>query len=176
MKCTVQDFINYSGITSFFKPKYYKMKHFFPILFIWLFFATSCETDSNYPDPYNNPQSPLMLTGDWLEHPHKINFDKLPRVPREHIVISNVTEQDGVNQHNYLVNYDGRTWSRPVQTNFPDARSKFHGLLMSAGRNRATEDYFAGNRSFAGWVICLSMLGTIVSSATYFALPAPASI
>ena len=29
---------------------------------------------------------------------------------------------------------NGRTWSRPVQTNFPDARSKFHGLRMSDGR------------------------------------------
>lgn len=29
---------------------------------------------------------------------------------------------------------DGRTWSRPVRTNFPDATSKFHGLRMSDGR------------------------------------------
>jgi predicted neuraminidase len=29
---------------------------------------------------------------------------------------------------------NGRTWSRPVQTNFPDARSKFNGLQLSDGR------------------------------------------
>ena len=29
---------------------------------------------------------------------------------------------------------DGRTWSRPVRTNFPDAKSKFHGLRLSDGR------------------------------------------
>jgi len=29
---------------------------------------------------------------------------------------------------------NGRTWSRPVQTDFPDARSKFNGLRMSDGR------------------------------------------
>jgi hypothetical protein len=29
---------------------------------------------------------------------------------------------------------DGRTWSRPVRTNFPDATSKFHGLRLSDGR------------------------------------------
>ncbi len=29
---------------------------------------------------------------------------------------------------------NGRTWSVPVQTNFPDARSKFHGLRLSDGR------------------------------------------
>ncbi len=29
---------------------------------------------------------------------------------------------------------NGRTWSVPVQTNFPDARSKFHGVRLSDGR------------------------------------------
>ena len=29
---------------------------------------------------------------------------------------------------------NGRTWNQPVRTNFPDARSKFHGLRMSDGR------------------------------------------
>jgi len=29
---------------------------------------------------------------------------------------------------------NGRTWSNPVKTNFPDARSKFNGLRMSDGR------------------------------------------
>lgn len=41
-------------------------------------------------------------------------------------------------------------------------------------RNRTTEEYFVGNRAFPGWVIGLSMLGTIVSSATFLALPAAA--
>ena len=43
-------------------------------------------------------------------------------------------------------------------------------------KNKTTEDYFVGNRSFSGWVIGLSMLGTIVSSATFLALPAAAFI
>jgi hypothetical protein len=29
---------------------------------------------------------------------------------------------------------NGRTWSRPVQTDFPDARSKLHGLRLKDGR------------------------------------------
>jgi predicted neuraminidase len=29
---------------------------------------------------------------------------------------------------------NGRTWSKPIQTNFPDARSKFNGLRLSDGR------------------------------------------
>lgn len=45
-----------------------------------------------------------------------------------------------------------------------------------ARRNDSTEAYFVGNRSFSGWVIGLSMLGTIVSSATFLALPAAAYI
>ncbi|GAA5222315.1 sodium:solute symporter family transporter [Membranihabitans marinus] len=49
------------------------------------------------------------------------------------------------------------------------------GLYFSR-KNKTTEDYFVGNRSFSGWVIGLSMLGTIVSSATFLALPAAAYI
>jgi SSS family solute:Na+ symporter len=54
-------------------------------------------------------------------------------------------------------------------------------LMVAAGfyfarRNKTTEDYFVGNRSFSGWVIGLSMLGTIVSSATFLALPAAAFV
>ncbi len=46
--------------------------------------------------------------------------------------------------------------------------------LYFARRNTSTEEYFVGNRGFAGWVVGLSMLGTIVSSATFLALPAAA--
>ena len=46
--------------------------------------------------------------------------------------------------------------------------------IYFARRNTNTEEYFVGNRGFAGWVIGLSMLGTIVSSATFLALPAAA--
>ncbi len=43
-------------------------------------------------------------------------------------------------------------------------------------RNKTTEEYFVGNRAFPGWVIGLSMLGTIISSATFLALPAAAYV
>ncbi|MCB0599135.1 MAG: hypothetical protein KDD28_34000, partial [Phaeodactylibacter sp.] len=43
-------------------------------------------------------------------------------------------------------------------------------------RNHTTEEYFVGNRAFSGWVIGLSMLGTIISSATFLALPAAAYV
>jgi SSS family solute:Na+ symporter len=43
-----------------------------------------------------------------------------------------------------------------------------------ARRNTNTEEYFVGGRAFGGWVLGLSMLGTIVSSTTFLALPAAA--
>ncbi len=39
-------------------------------------------------------------------------------------------------------------------------------------KNKSTEEYFVGNRSFRGWVIGLSMLGTSISSVTFLAFPA----
>ncbi len=48
--------------------------------------------------------------------------------------------------------------------------------LYFARKNTTTEEYFVGNRNFPGWVLGLSMLGTIVSSATFLALPAAAYV
>lgn len=48
--------------------------------------------------------------------------------------------------------------------------------LYFARRNETTEDYFVGGRNFPGWVLGLSMLGTIVSSVTFLALPAAAFV
>ena len=65
---------------------------------------------SDYPDPEKNPQSSLMLQGDWFEDPHEIDFDQLPRVKSEHAVVSDVQPTDGVNQHNYLVHFNDQFW------------------------------------------------------------------
>ena len=46
--------------------------------------------------------------------------------------------------------------------------------LYFARRNTNTEEYFVDGRSFAGWVIGISMLGTVLSSQTFLALPAAA--
>ncbi|MBX3439162.1 MAG: sodium:solute symporter [Planctomycetaceae bacterium] len=46
--------------------------------------------------------------------------------------------------------------------------------LYFARRNNSTEEYFVGNRSFPGWVIGLSMLGTTISSVTFLAFPGDA--
>lgn len=74
------------------------------------------------PHPKTNPSSPLMLSGDWVpEDTRQIDFTALPRVPSEHVVVSDVRANGsdpgkldkragGVNQHNYLTHYDGRFW------------------------------------------------------------------
>lgn len=65
----------------------------------------------DYPHPAERPQSQVMLAGEWVpaDH-HRINYDSLPRVPGEHVVVSDVREEDGVNQHNYLVYHRDKFW------------------------------------------------------------------
>lgn len=46
--------------------------------------------------------------------------------------------------------------------------------IYFTSKNKSTEDYFLGNRSFPGWAVGLSMLGTSISSVTFLALPAAA--
>ncbi len=43
-----------------------------------------------------------------------------------------------------------------------------------ARKNKNTEEYFVGGRSFAGWVIGLSLVGTSISSVTFIAYPGDA--
>jgi Na+/proline symporter len=43
--------------------------------------------------------------------------------------------------------------------------------LYWAKRNKSTDEYFLGNRSFGGWVIGLSMIGTSISAVTFLAFP-----
>lgn len=53
------------------------------------------------------------------------------------------------------------------------------GCMLALGfffsrKNVSTEEYFLGGRSFRGWVIGLSMVGTSISSVTFLAYPADA--
>ncbi len=64
------------------------------------------------PHPARNPGSRLMLQGPWVPaNPHEIDPEKLPRVPVQHVVVSDVRARNGVNQHNYLIHHDGRFWA-----------------------------------------------------------------
>lgn len=56
-------------------------------------------------------QEPAMLGGHWVPaNTHAIDFQKLPRVPSVHAVVSDVRQHAGVNQHNYLAHHHGKYW------------------------------------------------------------------
>jgi len=55
----------------------------------------------------------------------------------------------------------------------------YFGALVALGvyfwkKNTSTEEYFVGSRSFSGWVVGISLLGTAISSITFLAYPADA--
>ncbi|MFH5832995.1 exo-alpha-sialidase [Halalkalibaculum sp. DA384] len=95
-----------------------KLKYLTSILLVcaslMIFFDNSSAQNSEYPDPVKNSDSRLMLSGDWVPHDtHNIAFDKLPKVPSEHSIASDVRYAWGtkVHQHSYLVYYDNRYWA-----------------------------------------------------------------
>jgi len=85
--------------------------------------AALCVGQAAYPDPVRHPESSLMLAGAWVpDDPHRIDFDKLPRVASEHAVLRNVRaagssperldwKNGGVSQHIYLVHHNGKFWA-----------------------------------------------------------------
>ncbi|GEM_PF-324475 len=74
-----------------------------------LLFIPAATLYAEEPHPVTNPESPLMLAGAWVpEDTDQIDFDSLPRVAVEHAVVSDVREEKGVNQHNYLTHYRGK--------------------------------------------------------------------
>ncbi len=77
-------------------------------LFLCLFETQGKE---DYPDPMDNPESPLMLQGDWVpEDTHQIDFFGLPKIPHQHTFVSDARPHEGVNQHNYMIHHDGKFW------------------------------------------------------------------
>ena len=69
-----------------------------------------------------NPAASPMLTGSWVpSDPQMIDFDALPRIPSDHVIISDVRapggdptkvekSKGGVNQHNYLIHHRDQFW------------------------------------------------------------------
>lgn len=88
-----------------------KRLYFILLIIFSITLACSQQKIENYPDPVNNPQSPVMLTGDWVpENPHHLNFRELPKIPSQHVVVSDARPRNGVNQHNYLVHHNNKFW------------------------------------------------------------------
>lgn len=68
-----------------------------------------------------------------------------------------------------------------MSLSFPDllALTVYLIIVMAIGlyfstKNTSTEEYFVGGRSFSGWVIGLSLVGTSISSITFLAYPGDA--
>ena len=68
-----------------------------------------------------------------------------------------------------------------MSLSFPDlfALITYLSIVMAIGlyfsrKNTSTEEYFVGGRSFSGWVIGLSLVGTSISSITFLAYPGDA--
>lgn len=83
------------------------------MLFVSLFYISCSESSTlkNYPHPVNNPESNLMLVGEWVPNDvHKINFAQLPLIPSEHVIVHDASITNGVNQHNYLAYYKNKYW------------------------------------------------------------------
>lgn len=67
------------------------------------------------PELLTQPALPFMLdrTAPSGINPAKINYDKLPPVPSQHAIISDVRDKAGtrVHQHAYLARHDGKFWA-----------------------------------------------------------------
>lgn len=71
----------------------------------------SRDAETKIPHPVKNPQSSLMLQGNWVpDDPHQIDFHALPRILSQHAIVNDAQPSDGVNQHNYLVHHMGKFW------------------------------------------------------------------
>ena len=85
------------------------------VAFLLLLQCTGCtqigKSHTLRPDPVTNPYSPIMLEGSWLpDQTQDIDFDGLTKIPSKHVVVSDVSALDGVNQHNYLIHHLGKFW------------------------------------------------------------------
>ncbi len=100
-------------------------------------FACAATTSSAPPHPTRNPASPVMLAGSWVpSDPHTIDFNALPRIPSQPAVVSDVLGAGGhrVNQHNYLVHFDGRFWAM-----WSDGPGESRGPGKVPGHDRADQ-------------------------------------
>ncbi len=100
----------------------YKIYIFQYSIIAFLFLLSGCNpgnkkqelnpTKIEAPHPVKNPQSSLMLQGDWVpDDPHQIDFHALPPILSQHAIVSDAQPRDGVNQHNYLVHHKDKFWA-----------------------------------------------------------------
>ena len=73
------------------------------------------KSEGGYPHPATNPESPVMLRGDWFDVATSIDFFNLPTIEgMEHAVVSDLSDytefsaSGGFNLHGYVKYYDGK--------------------------------------------------------------------
>ena len=99
----------------------------------------------------------VMLAGDWLpEDPHQIDYAKLPRVPAEHAIISDVRDHAGrrVHQHAYLAHHDGlfwAMWSDGPGLPKPGATPEQHRNIVPGHDRPGTRNSYATSRDGLHW-------------------------
>lgn len=91
-------------------------------LILLAFLPPLVASEENQPQGPKDPASPLMLAGPGIPaDTHRIDFERLPRLKSEHVIVSDVRapgsspqkpdkSAGGVNQHNYLTHHDGQFW------------------------------------------------------------------
>lgn len=107
--------------------------------------------------PKQRTENPPMLAGNWLpDDPHQIDYDKLPRVTAEHVIISDVRDHAGtrVHQHAYLAHYDGRFWA--MWSDGPGgpktgASPEQHRNIVPGHDLQGTRNSFATSRDGLNW-------------------------
>ncbi len=103
------------------------------------------------------PAAAVMLAGDWLpEDPHQIDYAKLPRVPAEHAIISDVRDRDGrrVHQHAYLAHHGGlfwAMWSDGPGLPRPGATPEEHRNIVPGHDRPGTRNSYATSRDGLHW-------------------------
>jgi hypothetical protein len=125
-------------------------------LFLMAAFAPA--TFSQTADAGNDgSDSAIMLAGDWLpDDPHQIDYSKLPRVPAEHAIISDVRDRAGawVHQHAYLAHHDGRywaMWSDGPGLPKPGATPEQHRNIVPGHDRPDTRNSYATSRDGLRW-------------------------
>tara|TARA_R110002096_G_scaffold114770_13_gene248872 strand:+ start:1998 stop:3638 length:1641 start_codon:yes stop_codon:yes gene_type:complete len=111
----------------------------------------------NAEDGNMDSESSIMLSGDWLpDDPHQIDSSKLPRVPAEHAIISDVRDQAGtrVHQHAYLAHHDGlffAMWSDGPGVPKPGATAEQHRNIVPGHDRPDTRNSYATSKDGLHW-------------------------
>lgn len=116
-------------------------------------------------EPQQESANAVMLAGDWVpKDPYQIDYEKLPRVAAEHVIISDVRDHAGtrVHQHAYLAHHDGRFWAMwsdgPGQPK-PGATPEQHRNIVPGHDRPDTRNSFATSTDGLQWTAPADLTG-----------------